>query len=125
MFRNRKYPRLSEEYHVVYKIVEQGQFDSNPVSSLAVNISGGGVCFVATEALEQETMVTLDISAGDLHSSILALAKVKWCKDKGEYYEIGAEIWSIGWRDDTAQRAMADFITTETTAEQMQDCLTS
>ena len=119
MFKSRQFPRVSKEYRVSYSLVDQEQFDRNPVSSLAVNISGGGVCFSSDEPLAKGSMVALDIDADDLHSSILALAKVKWCKTQGDSYEIGAEFWWIGWRDNDAQNTVADFISTNTAAERI------
>jgi hypothetical protein len=101
-------------------MVDQEQFDRNPVSSLAVNISGGGLCFTTEEPLDKGSMVALDIDADDLHSSILALAKIKWCKPlSGTTYEIGAEFWWIGWRDNDAQHTVADFISTNTAAKRI------
>ncbi|PON14984.1 hypothetical protein C2W62_26200 [Candidatus Entotheonella serta] len=117
MFQSRKFPRVSKEYRVSYSLVDQEQFDRNPVSSLAVNISGGGICFTSEEPLAKGSMVALDIDADDLHSSILALAKVKWSKSSGDSYEIGAEFWWIGWRDNEAQTSVADFISTSTAAK--------
>lgn len=120
MFKRRKFPRVSKEYSVSYSMVDQEQFDRNPVSSLAVNISGGGLCFTTEEPLDKGSMVALDIDADDLHSSILALAKVKWCKPlSGTTYEIGAEFWWIGWRDNDAQHTVADFINTNTAAKRI------
>ena len=117
MFQSRKFPRVSKEYRVSYSLVDQDQFDRNPISSLAVNISGGGICFTAEEPLAKGSMIALDIDADDLHSSILALAKVKWCKTSGTTYEVGAEFWWIGWRDNEAQTTVADFISTSTAAK--------
>lgn len=117
MFHSRKFPRVSKEYRVSYSLVDQEQFDNNPVSSLAVNISGGGICFTAEEPLAKGSMVALDIDADDLHSSILALAKVQWCKPSDDIYEVGAEFWWIGWRDNESQTTVADFINTSTAAK--------
>ena len=117
MFHSRKFPRVSKEYRVSYSLVDQEQFDHNPVSSLAVNISGGGICFTSEEPLAKGSMVALDIDADDLQSSILALAKVQWCKTSGSTYEVGAEFWWIGWRDNKAQTTVADFINMSTAAK--------
>ncbi len=120
MFKRRKFPRVSKEYSVSYSLVDQEQFDRNPVSSLAVNISGGGLCFTSGDPLDKGSMVALDIDADDLHSSILALAKVKWCKVLSDTeFEIGAEFWWIGWRDNDAQNTVADFISTNTAAQRI------
>jgi hypothetical protein len=118
VFQQRKFPRVSKNYQISYTTVDQEQFAHSPLQSLAVNISGGGVCFEAREALAKDTLLALEINADDCHSAILALARVAWCKQQGEGYEVGAEFWWIGWRDNEAQTAMADFISTNTTARQ-------
>jgi len=117
VLQSRKFPRVSKEYRVSYSLVDQEQFDRNPISSLVVNISGGGICFISEEPLAKGNMVALDIDADDLHSSILARAKVKWCKASRNTYEIGAEFWWIGWRDHETQTTVADFISTSTAAK--------
>lgn len=110
MFQRRKFPRVSNNYQVSYTRVDKTQFENNPISSLAVNISGGGLCFEATEALDKDTVVALEINSDDFNSAILALARVAWCKPRGDAFEIGAEFWWIGWRDHQAQSSIADFI---------------
>ena len=119
MFKRRQFPRVSKEYRISYSLIDKEQFDCSPVNSLAVNISGGGICFSASEPLAKGSMITLDIHADDLQSSILALAKVKWCKGQRDQYEVGAEFWWIGWRDNEAQSAVADFITANSTAQRL------
>jgi hypothetical protein len=114
VFQRRKFPRVGKNYHVSYTTIDREQFTQNPVHSLAVNISGGGLCFEAKEALEKDSLVALEIHADDFRSAILALACVAWCKQKGEAYEVGAEFWWIGWRDNEAQTTMANFIATTT-----------
>jgi len=112
VFQRRKFPRLSNNYQVSYSLVDKAQFANNPISSLAVNISGGGLCFKATEALDKDTVVALEINSADFSSAILALACVAWCKPRANAYEIGAEFWWIGWRDHQAQSSIANFIAT-------------
>lgn len=114
MFRRRKFPRINKNYDVSYKSIEQGQFEDNPISSLAVNISGGGICFEAKEKLAKGSVVALEINASNLESSILGLARVAWCKQSGDGYEVGAEFWWVGWRDNEAQNNIADYIAAKT-----------
>ena len=118
MFGRRKFPRINKNYNVFYKCVDKGQFEDNPISSLAVNISGGGLCFEAKEQLAKGSVVALEISANNLESSILGLARVAWCKLRGDRYEVGAEFWWVGWRDNEAQNNIADYIATKTTDAQ-------
>jgi c-di-GMP-binding flagellar brake protein YcgR len=116
VFQRRKFPRIGKQYHLSYTTVDKTQFESTPLSSLVVNISGGGLCFEASDALEKDTVVALEINANDSHSAILALARVAWCKSKGNTYEVGAEFWWVGWRDNAAQATIADFIAAKTAA---------
>jgi hypothetical protein len=115
VFQRRKFPRIAKNYQISYTPIDKDQFENNPISSLAVNISGGGLCFEASEAVEPDTVLTLEITSGTFHSPILALARVAWCKPRGEVYEIGAEFWWIGWRDNQVQSTIADFIASNTT----------
>ena len=119
MFQRRKFPRVSKDYKVSYTTIDKAQFEGNPLSSLAVNISGGGLCFETLEALEKDTVIALEIDSDDFRSAILALARVAWCKAQGEKFEVGAEFWWIGWRDHQAQSSIADFIKANTTKQQV------
>ncbi len=119
MTANRKYPRLDKNCHLAYTIVDPEQLSGTPMHSYVVNISGGGIGFTATEALAKDTMVALQIRVDDYQLPVLALAKVKWCKEEGEHYDIGAEYWWVGWSDQHAQNTMADFIAEHTTTEKI------
>jgi Tfp pilus assembly protein PilZ len=81
-----------------------------------LNISGGGVCFEATENLQKGDLVALEIRSDDFNAPILALTKVVWCKPKGEVHKVGAEFWWIGWGDNQAQRTIANYVAAQTTS---------
>jgi hypothetical protein len=119
MFWKRRFPRLRKGFQITYRTVEQEKFDHNPVKSLAVNISGGGVCFEATENLQKGILVALDIRSDDFNAPILALAKVVWCKPYGSRYQVGAEFWWVGWGDEQAQTTIASYVASQTTAASM------
>jgi hypothetical protein len=97
-------------------MVDQEKFDQNPIKSLAVNISGGGVCFEATEEIQKGALVALDIRSDDFNAPILALAKVAWCKPSRGMYQVGAEFWWVGWGDKQAQTTIANYVSAQTTA---------
>jgi hypothetical protein len=97
-------------------VIDQEKFHHDSVSALAVNISGGGVCFEATENLQNGALVALEISSDDFEAPILALAKVVWCKPKGRAYKVGAEFWWIGWGDTQAQTTIANYVATHTSS---------
>lgn len=119
MFQRRRFPRVGKNYHISYTLIDKEQFQNNPLNSLAVNISGGGLCFEAKESLAKDTLIALEINSDGFSSAILALARVAWCKQKGDAYEVGAEFWWTGWRDNQAQTSMADFIASKTAAQQV------
>lgn len=114
MFWRRRFPRLRKDFHVSYRMVNQEQFERDPVCTLALNISGGGVCFEAAEELQKGALVALEIRSDDFGSPILALAKIVWCKPKGTAYKVGAEFWWIGWGDNKAQSTIASYVASHT-----------
>ena len=116
MFWRRRFPRLRKDFQITYRMVDQEKFDHDPIKSLALNISGGGVCFEATDNLQKGTLVALDIRSDDFNAPILALAKVVWCKPCGARYQVGAEFWWVGWGDDQAQTTIANYVAAQTTA---------
>ena len=116
MFWRRRFPRLCKDFQITYRMVDQEKFDYDPIKSLALNISGGGVCFEATDSLQKGALVALDIRSDDFNAPILALAKVIWCKPHRAGYQVGAEFWWVGWGDDQAQTTIANYVTTQTTA---------
>ena len=116
MFWRRRFPRLHKDFQITYRMVDQEKFDNDPIKSLALNISGGGVCFEATDNLQKGTLVALDIRSDDFNAPILALAKIVWCQPHGAGYQIGAEFWWVGWGDDQAQTTIANYVSAQTTA---------
>jgi PilZ domain len=74
MFWRRRFPRLRKDFQIMYRMVDQEKFDYDPIKSLALNISGGGVCFEATDNLQKGALVALDIRSDDFNAPILALA---------------------------------------------------
>jgi len=119
MFQERKYPRISEKWNLDYHLVAREDVETGPISTVAQNISGGGICFRASESLKPKAMVALEMTSPSIPSPILALARVVWAKPcaEGGGYEIGAEFWWVGWKDNSAQATMADYIKAKTEAE--------
>ena len=110
--RRRRFPRLKEGWALDYRVMDTTQFERDPVSTLAVNISGGGICLESKEEIEPGHMLALDLHSPAFDSPILALARVVWCKKKlfSDRYEIGAEFWWVGWRDSDAQNKISSYI---------------
>ena len=111
----RRFPRLSEDVRITYRMIDQDQFQNDPVSSFAVNISGGGLCFETTEPLPRYAFLALEITASEFNSPVLALVRVIWCKAKGNIYRVGAEYWWVGWRNNDVQASLANYVATRIT----------
>ena len=82
------------------------------ICGVAVNISGGGMCFSADREIPPGSMVALEMSLSELPTPVVSLGKVVWC-DRGEEegkYDVGVEFWWIGWADAEAQGQMLKYI---------------
>jgi c-di-GMP-binding flagellar brake protein YcgR len=112
MIDKRKFPRLSEMWKMNYKTITSNVSKKSPIRSLTVNISGGGICFEADEKISIGDILAIELESTSLPSSIIAFAEAKWCKKKSEEekYEVGAEFCWIGWIDNDAQMAVAEYV---------------
>ncbi len=111
MANKRNFPRLDEIWDVDYRTVTTKEFKSDPINSITMNISGGGICFEAGEEIPEGTMLVLELKSPIFPSSIIALAKTCWCtKKKKDKYNLGAKFWWTGWKDDSVQKKVAKYI---------------
>lgn len=108
----RKFPRLGEIWNVDYRIITTEEFQKNPIGGLTVNISGGGICFESDEDIPKGAMLALEMKSEIFPSPIIALARTVWCKKekKKDKFEVGAEFWWTGWKDNTSQQAVSEYI---------------
>jgi len=106
----RKFPRLNENWQITYRILENEKILKNPLYNSTVNISGGGLSFRAEKEIIPKTLLAIELKSEEFPSQILAMARVVWCKASQHEYELGAEFWWIGWRDNDAQQAIANHI---------------
>lgn len=112
MLKPRKFPRVKAGWAVKYRILTESDFEGSPVSGLAVDISGGGICLEAREEMAPGTMVAIDLHSTEFGTPILALARVVWCKKRlfSELFDVGAEFLWSGWADSTAQTRIAEYV---------------
>ncbi|MBM4031990.1 MAG: PilZ domain-containing protein [Planctomycetes bacterium] len=112
MLTRRKFPRVKAGWAVEYRPVSDTEFQKSPVSGLAVDISGGGICLEAREEIAVGTMVAIDLHSPDFEAPILALAKVVWCKKRlfSDVYDVGAEFLWSGWGDSGAQAKIVEYV---------------
>lgn len=117
MRNKRKFPRVDERWQVSYRVLDKKRYQGMPIHQYTVNISGGGICFTAEAGIDVNSMVALELGSPLFPSPILALAQVVWCKRSREGYEVGAEFSWVGWQNDDAQQAMAEYIAAATQDE--------
>ena len=118
MLKKRKFPRIDKNWHLKYRPLDDKVVQGSPLGSLAVNVSGGGVCFTVREAVPSDIMLAIEIASADLEMPIIAMAKTVWCKKRrlDSMYDVGCEFYWVGWKNDSAQKSLADYIKNQTEA---------
>lgn len=113
----RKFPRVGKIWDLDYRVIGPEEFESNALPSLTVNISGGGLCFETNQEIPEGTMLALELKSTVFPSPIIALAKAVWCRKtiQEEKYDVGAEFWWTGWKDNDAQKAVLDYVSKKIT----------
>ena len=114
----RKFPRVSENCRIRYRLVEDEALQQNGRSVAAVNISGGGVRFTTDTPLPAGRVAVLELDLPGMPSGIVAIGKVVWSgrTPGGAGFENGVEFWWVGWRAEDVQQAMLDYVSTKLSA---------
>ena len=116
MLKKRKFPRIHQNWQLKYRKLEKHVDANSPLSGLAINLSGGGVCFTTRDEIAPESLLALEIESPELQMPIIAMARAVWCKRRhfDEMFDLGCEFYWVGWKDDSAQQSLADYIKTQT-----------
>ena len=109
----RKFPRLRESCSIRVKPIGGPTSPLDGMDALTVNISGGGVCFRTHERVEAGEFLAVELGMPGFRSPIVAMARAAYTSPDGPPWEVGVEFWWVGWGDDSAQRAISDYIKTE------------
>lgn len=109
----RKFPRLRESCAIRVKPIAGASPPRGGIEAMAVNISGGGLCFRSAEPVSAGDFLAVEMSLPDFSSPVVAMARAAFCEQTAAGYEVGVEFWWVGWGDDSAQRAISDYIKTE------------
>ena len=125
MLKKRKFPRIDQNWHLKYRRLEQHVDQNSPLSSLAINVSGGGVCFTTKHEVPANALLALEIDSPDLEMPIIAMAKAVWSKKRrmDDMFDLGCEFYWVGWKDDSAQKSLADFIKDQTATSDDEACV--
>jgi hypothetical protein len=106
----RRFPRLRSAVQIRYREVHGDAFPGEQSEGLTVNISGGGVCFSASQPIEPGRIIAVEMNLPDFEAPVVTLGRAAWCEEAGDAYEIGVEFWWIGWGDPEVQRSIGDYI---------------
>ncbi len=109
----RRFPRLRESCQIRVRHIAGAQPPVEPTEAMTVNISGGGLCYRSETPVEAGEFVAVELTLPEFPSAIVALARTVFCAAAGAMFEVGIEFWWVGWGDDSAQRAIAEYIKTE------------
>ena len=112
MLKRRKFPRVKAGWALEYHVVTDAEFGKNPISGLAVDISGGGICLEAKGEMAPGAVMAINLRSPEFDAPILALARVVWCRKRlfSDVYDVGAEFLWISWADASAQSKIAEYV---------------
>jgi c-di-GMP-binding flagellar brake protein YcgR len=116
MMKRRKFPRVDQSWRLKYRALDKQVDRESPLSSLAVNVSSGGICFTTAEAVPINSMLAIEVESPELRMPIIAMARTVWCRRRlGDgMYDLGCEFYWVGWKEDSAQKALADYLKSQT-----------
>lgn len=106
----RKFPRLREKVAIRVKPIAGATAPRGGLDTMSVNISGGGLRYVSPDPVKVGEFLAVEMSLPDFSSPVVAMARGVSCEPGSGGYEVGVEFWWVGWGDDSAQRAMAEYI---------------
>jgi len=109
----RRFPRLSTACAIRVRPLSGVDIGGDGIEGMTVNISGGGLRYSSDSAVEPGQFLAVELRLPDFPSPVLALARAAFSSEDGPPFEIGLEFWWVGWGDDSAQRAISEFIKTE------------
>lgn len=109
----RKFPRLRETCSIRVRPIAGATIPSDGMDAITVNISGGGLCYRSEERVEPGEFLAVEMNLPEFSSPIVAMGRASFCEEASGGFEVGIEFWWVGWGDDSAQRAIADYIKTE------------
>ena len=109
----RKFPRVRDNCSIRVRTLAGFSAPEAGFDARTVNISGGGLCFRADQRVEAGEFVAIEMAMPEFKSPVVALGRVSWVGAAAPPCDVGVEFWWVGWGDDSAQRAIADYIKSE------------
>lgn len=109
----RKFPRLRETCSIRVRPIAGATIPGEGMDAITVNISGGGLCYRSEVRVEPGEFLAVEMNLPEFSSPIVAMGRASFCEESSGGFEVGIEFWWVGWGDDSAQRAIAEYIKTE------------
>ncbi|MCB1282697.1 MAG: PilZ domain-containing protein, partial [Salinibacterium sp.] len=115
--KQRSFPRVSRACPINYRVIDDASTVPQALpgaNGIMNNISGGGIAFTAPAEMDLGTMLALEVDLPGYPTGVISMGKVAWCspsKEERGRFDIGVEFWWVGWKDESAQRRIGDFIT--------------
>jgi len=104
-------PRAGATFPVQYKLLDEKGQEQRQVCGSAVNVSDSGLRFQTDEQLQTGCVVAAEFNLPGSESEVVAVGKVVWCRPSDQAgFDVGMEFWWLGWRDEHAQQALADYV---------------
>jgi hypothetical protein len=109
----RRFPRLREACAIRVRPIAGASLPGDGVEAMTVNISGGGLCYRSATRVEAGEFLAVELTLPEFTSPVVAMGRAVYCEEQAAGFDVGVEFWWVGWGDDSAQRAIADYIKTE------------
>jgi len=109
----RRFPRLRETCSIRVRPLAGLAGVGDGMDAVTVNISGGGLCYRSDARVESGDFLAIEMTMPEFTSPVVALGRVAWVGGPQPPSDVGVEFWWVGWGDDAAQRAIAEYIKTE------------
>lgn len=113
----RRFPRLRANCRIRVKPLDDDGVPATGSDAITVNISGGGLCYMSSTPVEVGRFLAVELDLPEFGSPVVALARASFCAPAANGHEVGIEFWWVGWGDESAQRAIAEYIKNELRAE--------
>ena len=109
----RKFPRMRDSCRLKVRPLAGFTPPGDGMEAVTVNISGGGLCYRSAERVEPGDFLAVEMAMQEFTSPVVALGRVAWIGAPNPPCDVGIEFWWVGWGDDSAQRAISDYIKSE------------
>ena len=98
----RRYVRLNSAVDIKYSTLEEEPAEK--LKTKTRNISAGGICIIADEKLETDSVLVLSVFLSAEQNPVIAKGRVAWIKPfeigkEGQHFDVGVEFIEIGQED--------------------------